>query len=35
MGFGKLVTPALALALLIGKAAAFWQYGHIFGKNTL
>jgi len=22
----------LALALLIGKAAAFWQYGHLFGK---
>lgn len=30
MAFGKFVTPALALALLIGKAAAFWQYGHLF-----
>jgi hypothetical protein len=33
MAFGKFVTPVLALALLIGKAAAFWQYGHLFGKH--
>jgi len=24
------VMPALVLALLVGQATAFWQYGHLF-----
>jgi hypothetical protein len=32
MAFGKFLTPVLVVALFVGKAAAFWQYGHIFGK---
>lgn len=27
------IMPALILAVLVGKAAAFWQYGHLFGKS--
>jgi hypothetical protein len=33
--FGKLITPAIVLALFIGKAAAFWQYGHLFGNQNI
>ena len=32
MAFVKFLTPVLVAALFVGKAAAFWQYGHLFGK---